>query len=1038
MGKTSVAVAIIHDDRIIGHFEEERLFLSCEALSDADSIVVGLATLLDVKPSNDLLSAVISHLKTSPQTLLVLDNLETVWLVDDAAKVSALEDLLAVLATAPKLSLIITCRGSVLPPPVRWSNKATATLAPFSLEAAMDTFEDTADLKLVGEDRSIAERLLNEVDRMPLAVTLLGQLAGRGVSVSELLDRWNRTHNARLSTRSDGRKYNVDASIHITIELLSNATTSPEPLQLLAMCSLLPAGLRPPIFEELRKHFKDIDGACQALRDYALISIGVDGELRMLSPIRHFVLSRYPPTQEHHAALCSIYFELLRNSSSDMDETFKQRTAAAIPELGNLASLLLTLVHKPSPEVVKSVVDFTELSYWLRPTATVACALLPHLEQHSQWKADCLHVLGKSQIMLGNPESALKSLTTATELYFEIGDRSRAAVCMGLTSDAQSVLGQPDGAEALLKSALEIHIEIGDCLGEGRCRLDLGSLLKERREYSSAVVELTEAQRLLGCVKNSFGAAQCSEDLGGVYLDLDDLDSAATEFEAARSVFATLGDQFHLARCTRSLANTRRRQCNLPLAERLLEEVEVYYKEHGRPAHLARHAVEVGYLRRDQGRRNEAIACFDSALGYVEGLPLRSVAGYKRQVADALIYIGEIDKAEALLDSALAIYVQLSDEMGKARCRRSLAGVMKKQGNCSAAIEHLTAARQVFTSLGASYDAAKCSDHLGDVYFDLDDFGSAAAEFEAARLVFIALPNQSHMTRCTRSIAITRRKQGNLTLADQLLCELDVYYKKHGRPAQLARHAVDVGYLRSDQGRWDEAIACFDSALGYVEGRNLPSVASCNRRIAKALIDLGEIDKAEALLNSAIAIYVQLSDEINKAKCRRSLAGLLQKKGEYSAAIEHLTAARHAFISLNASYDAAMCSDHLGDVYFDLDDFGSAAAEFEAARLVFIALSDQSNLGRCTQILATTRRRQGKLALAEQLLEEVDTYYKEHGSQDDLAVYTLNLGCLRRDQKRCEEAIVCFEFALKSFEALGQEDDAKDCRKRLQLLRTAG
>ena len=814
MGKTSVAVAIIHDDRIIGRFGNGRLFLSCEALCDIDSIVIALATMLDLKASNDLLSAVVSYLKTSPRTLLVLDNLETVWLVDDAAKVSAIEDLLAVLAKAPKLSFIITCRGSVLPPLVRWSNKATATLAPFSLEAAMETFEDTADLKLVGEDRSIAARLLHEVDRMPLAVTLLGQLAGRGVALSELFNRWSRTHTALLSTRSDGRKYNVDASIHITINLLSASTASPEPLQLLAICSLLPAGLRPFIFEELRKYFKDIDGARQALRDYALISIGVDSESRMLSPIRHFVLSRYPPAEERHAALCSVYFKLLRNANAArMDEGFKQRTVAVIPELGNLASLLLTLVHKPSEDIFEAVVGFTELSQWLRPTVTVACALLLHLKQNPKWKAECLFAIGNSQILLGNYESALTSLTTATELYLEIGSRSQASKCMRRTSEAQRLLGQTDGAKTLVKSALEISIELGHRLSEGRCRLSLGVILRDRGEYSTAVVELTEAKQILGSLNRSFGVAQCSEFLGDLYRNLDDLDSAVAELEAARSVFAILGEKLHLAQCTCSLADTRRWQGNLKLADRLLGEVEVYYKEHGCPGELARYELNVGYLRCDQGRREEAIACFDSALGYIQGRSLPSVARYNFQIADALIDFGSIDKAEALLNSALAIYTGLNDEMEKAKCRRSLARVMHKKREYSAAIDHLTAAKQAFSSVGNPFHAAICSRYFGNVYFDLNKLESAAAEFEAARSVYITLGKPSYIPYVTSMLGDTRRRQGDLILAEQLLGEVEAYYREHGIPNAVADYTKNLGYLRRDQKRSKEAIACFELAL---------------------------------------------------------------------------------------------------------------------------------------------------------------------------------------------------------------------------------
>ena len=48
----------------------------------------------------------------------------------------------------------------------------------------MRTFEDTSRLELVDEDRSAAEELLRAVDVMPLAASLLGQLAQR-IAVSE-------------------------------------------------------------------------------------------------------------------------------------------------------------------------------------------------------------------------------------------------------------------------------------------------------------------------------------------------------------------------------------------------------------------------------------------------------------------------------------------------------------------------------------------------------------------------------------------------------------------------------------------------------------------------------------------------------------------------------------------------------------------------------------------------------------------------------------------------------------------------------------
>ena len=113
MGKTAVAVAVLHDRRLDDEFGSRRWFLSCEALVDADSVVIALAKLFGLKATNDLLQAVITHLTNNPRTILVL-NIETVWLAGGFPD-GTVEQLLGRLARIQFLWLIITCRGNVLP-----------------------------------------------------------------------------------------------------------------------------------------------------------------------------------------------------------------------------------------------------------------------------------------------------------------------------------------------------------------------------------------------------------------------------------------------------------------------------------------------------------------------------------------------------------------------------------------------------------------------------------------------------------------------------------------------------------------------------------------------------------------------------------------------------------------------------------------------------------------------------------------------------------------------------------------------------------
>jgi len=285
MGKTTIALEVLYDPRVVEMFDEHRMFQSCEALIDADALVDRLAEQCGVErttPSSQ--AAVVARLSKGRHTLLVIDNLETIWLVG-GAPVVAVDDLLGRLAQIPTISLMITCRGRILPQAVSWSNSSTAALELFSESAALETFKDRLGRPLSANDEVIAKDLVRAVDLMPLAVTLLGQLAQRGKSVSELREAWNDEHCELLRTHALGRSNNVDVSIELSLKIVREADQSQESLRLLSLCAILPDGLRPEVFGKLKPLFKCIRRARDTLCDYALASMSTDGVLKMLSPI---------------------------------------------------------------------------------------------------------------------------------------------------------------------------------------------------------------------------------------------------------------------------------------------------------------------------------------------------------------------------------------------------------------------------------------------------------------------------------------------------------------------------------------------------------------------------------------------------------------------------------------------------------------------------------------------------------------------------------------------------------------------------------
>jgi len=635
MGKTTVALAILYNPQIAEYFGIGRLFLSCEALVDADSIVVSLAKLLSLPASTDLLTTVVAHLAAISHVLLVLDNLETVWLVD-GAPVHAVEELLGRLAQIPSLSLIITCRGISLPQFVRWSNTDTTALEPFSLDAALETFQDRAGRRLNEEDLGIAKQLLDAIDRMPLAVSLLGQLAQRGNSVSELLARWNREHSALLQTHDAGRINNVEISIEVSILMLCAADKSEESLQLLALCSMLPDGLRPDVFEKLRPHFKRIDRARDNLTAYALASLGADRVLKTLSPIRHLVLERHPASPSHRDALHSVYFDIAEQLPLDVNERYKGLAVVAAPELNNLSSLLLALVSQPSHQIVDVVLRFTHFAYLQQPNLTVVSALLLHLDPHPGWNARCLLEVSYTQIHIGEYRAAIDSLNTAKRLFLEVGDRSGAAQCAMDVAEPHRLLDEYDRAEMELKEAQKTCAELGDERMEADCRLRLGILMRQKHDYPAAIEHLSAARQTFSSFGKQYAAFQCSEYLGMVYLDQGNLESAGVELEVARAAFINFGDAHQTPQCSLVLGMVRRKQGNLALAEQLLKEAAVQYNKSGEQLGLASCEKEFGYLRYDQGRLDEAITHFDSAWRLYKSLHIQEQADGCRECVEWL------------------------------------------------------------------------------------------------------------------------------------------------------------------------------------------------------------------------------------------------------------------------------------------------------------------------------------------------------------------------------------------------------------------
>ena len=106
MGKTSLAKAVLHHPELTSRYGQHRLFVPCDSVSTSVQLAGLIGAHLGLKPGQDLTGPVIRHFSDGPPTLLILDNLETIW--EPAESRADVEKFLCHLTDVEHLALIVS------------------------------------------------------------------------------------------------------------------------------------------------------------------------------------------------------------------------------------------------------------------------------------------------------------------------------------------------------------------------------------------------------------------------------------------------------------------------------------------------------------------------------------------------------------------------------------------------------------------------------------------------------------------------------------------------------------------------------------------------------------------------------------------------------------------------------------------------------------------------------------------------------------------------------------------------------------------
>jgi hypothetical protein len=111
MGKTSLSRAVWHHPEVTARYDQHRFFVPCDTVSTSIQLACLIGTHIGLKAGKDLTGPVIHHFSSGPPTLLILDNLETIW--EPAESHADVEKFLCCLTNVEHLALIVSMEPDV-------------------------------------------------------------------------------------------------------------------------------------------------------------------------------------------------------------------------------------------------------------------------------------------------------------------------------------------------------------------------------------------------------------------------------------------------------------------------------------------------------------------------------------------------------------------------------------------------------------------------------------------------------------------------------------------------------------------------------------------------------------------------------------------------------------------------------------------------------------------------------------------------------------------------------------------------------------
>ena len=476
IGKTSIALAVLHNHHVKHRFGFNRRFIRCEKFpASRPHLLSQLSKVIGAGVENPEDLASLRPFLSSREIFIVLDNAESI-LDPEGTDAKEIYAVVEELSQFDNICLCITSRISAVP-----SDCEALDVPTLSIDAARDTFHRIC--KKVERSGPIDE-ILGQLDFHPLSITLLATVAHQNRWSTERLRReWGIQRTRMLQTM---HSRSLAATIELSLASPMFQQLGPDARALLEVIAFFPQGVDE---DNLSWLFPTISNGADVFDKFCVLSLAYRSNsfVTMLAPLRDHLCPKDPKSSLLLCKAKERYFARMSVNVYPGEPGYEEARWITSEDV-NVEHLLdvFTAIDASSDSVWDACADFMNHLHWHKRRLIILGPKIEGLPDNHRSKPKCLYGLSWLFYLVGDYMERKRLLTDTLKLYRERGDDRAVAKILRNLSRISYHMGPNEEGIRQAKEALDISKQLGDTMEQADSLVSLALLLYSNDQFDAA------------------------------------------------------------------------------------------------------------------------------------------------------------------------------------------------------------------------------------------------------------------------------------------------------------------------------------------------------------------------------------------------------------------------------------------------------------------------------------------------------------------------------------------------------------------------